>query len=128
MTQRAAGGNVRVHTFYAKIDPRQFGQMREIQSASDGRSIPIRDRAELVLGKRIPIKCHPITKFWQTVGPIYTGTTVARILQTARQSIANRKQTAPERGKRQRHARATLDSGGGKSKFEISRGLETESF
>src|ERR1700755_721432 len=102
--------------------------MRKIQASADRGPIPIRDRAYLILGKSIPVKCRPVAKFRQSIGPIHSGTPVARILQAPRQSVANPKNAMSERCKRQWNAGATLDSGSRKSKFEISSRLEAESF
>src|SRR6266478_1432400 len=128
MTQRTACGDIRIHAFHAEIELRNFRQMRKVQTPSNGGSIPIRDGTELIFGECVTIECHPITEFRQTIRPIHTGTTVTRILGSARQSIANPKNTMSECCKRQWNAGPTLDSGSRKSKFEISGGLEAESF
>src|SRR5437762_1745172 len=128
MTQRTACGDIRIYALNAKVESLNLGQMRKIQTSADGGSIPIRDGTELVFGECVTIECHPITEFRQTIRPIHTGTTVTRILGSARQSIANPKNTMSECCKRKWNAGPTLDSGSGESKFEISGGLEAESF
>src|SRR5882724_483607 len=102
--------------------------MREIQSSANSRTIPISDRAELIFGKSIAIKCHPVAKFRQTIGPIHTGTPVAGILRAPRQSVTDRENASSQCSERQWNAGPALDSGGGKAEFEVSAGFKAESF
>src|SRR5581483_4144090 len=123
----AASRNIRVNAFQTQVQPRQVRQPRQIQTSTNGRAVPVGDRRELVIGKSISVKRHPVAQQRQTIGPIQTGAPVAGISRGARQGVSRTQNTADNATERKGHAGATHHSRAGETELKVRRGFEAES-
>src|SRR5579862_4442043 len=72
VAQSASRGQIRVHPFKAQVELGYARHVRKEKTAANGRTVPVGDGRNLVVGKGVTVKRHPIPELWHAIGPVHS--------------------------------------------------------